>query len=157
MNASVKRIQAKSGSWFAVPLPAGGYAIGVVARASKSGILLGYFFGPRRGQVPNIDAVEALRASDAILVGMFGHLGIRGGTWPLIGQPDGWGAEDWPMPVFKRYEELTGRSFMVHYDEGDPSGLTGEQLIAPGEEFDGPADGMMGAGFVEERLDRLLS
>jgi hypothetical protein len=119
--------------------------------------LLGYFFGPRRDEVPGIDAVEGLAASDAVLVGRFGHLGIRGGAWPLIGLPADWRADDWPTPVFKRWEELTGRTFKVFYDERDPAAIIGEQLIAPGESFAGPEDGMMGAGFVELRLDRLLS
>ena len=74
------------GDWFAVPLRTDGFAVGVVARAGTGGVLLGYFFGPRRQAQAGIDDVRHLRPEQAVLVGRFGHLGLTGGTWPLLGR-----------------------------------------------------------------------
>ena len=62
------------------------------------------------------------------------------------------------MPVFHRYEELTGRTFRVYYDDRDPARLLREE-VANGNEAQQllPQDGLVGAGFVELRLTRLLS
>jgi hypothetical protein len=92
-----------------------------------------------------------------VLVGTFGHLGIRGGTWTMLGRLDGWDRRDWPTPVFIRYEELTGRSFRVFYDDDDPNRVLREEQILPGLAEQGPQDGLMGAGFTEQALTRLLA
>jgi len=52
------------------------------------------------------------------------------------------------MPVFVRYEELTGRSYTVFYDDDDPNTLVREELGPPGETGRGPEDGLMGAAFT---------
>lgn len=144
------------GDWFAIPLRTGGFALGIVARANPKGILLGYFFGPRRPEQPTLADASGLFPEQAILVGMFGHLGLRGGSWPLLGREPAWDRTTWPTPIFVRYEELTGRSFHVRYDDADPGRLIGETLVAPGVAEQGPTDGLMGAGFVEKRLTSLL-
>jgi hypothetical protein len=92
-----------------------------------------------------------------VLVRKFGHLGIVHGTWPLLGPVDGWKRRNWPTPVFVRYEELTGRSLHVFYDDNDPSRVLREKQVAPGEAEQAPKDGLMGAGFTEAILTRLLS
>jgi hypothetical protein len=135
----------------------GGYAVGLIARANPKGVLLGYFFGPRREQVPSIADTRKLTASEAILVGKFGHLGVKGSRWPILGRDPDWDRDAWPMPVLVRYEELTGRTFHAFYDPDDPLTLVREEQVAPGVAEQGPRDSMMGAGFVEERLSRLLS
>lgn len=61
------------------------------------------------------------------------------------------------MPVFVRYEELTGRSSHVFYDPDNPVVLLQEEYLAPGLAEQGPTDGLMGAGFVELQLTRLLN
>lgn len=151
------RVKYQEGDWFAVPLQDGGYAVGVIARANPQGVLLGYFFGPARPVVPTLDDVASLKAGSAVLVSMFGHLGIAKGKWPLLGRVDGWDRREWPMPVFVRYEELAGRSLQVFYDDDDPNHVLREQQVAPGEAEQGPRDGLMGAGFAEGALTRLLA
>lgn len=146
----------REGDWFAVPLRDGGFAIGVVARANPGGVLLGYFFGPRRAEAPAMKDIEGLRSSDAVLVRKFGDLGLVQKKWPILGRLIGWDRREWPMPVFVRYEELTGRSFKVFYDDDDPNKLIREEQVSPGEAEQGPKDGMMGAGFAEKALTTLL-
>lgn len=127
-----------------------------MARANPAGVLLGYFFGPRRREPASIEEVTVLAPQHAVLVGRFGHLGIAGGTWPLLGRASGWDRSTWPTPVFVRCEELTGRAVHVRYDDDDPNRVIGETPIRTAHVEQGPQDGLMGAGFVEIRLTRLL-
>jgi hypothetical protein len=150
------KINYREGDWFSVPLRKGGYAVGVVARANPDGVLLGYFFGPRHEEVPTLDDVRDLKPQNAVVVGKFGHLGLTQHKWPILGRVDDWDRADWPMPVFVRYEELTGRSFRAFYDDDDPNKLLREEQVSPGAAEQGPKDTMMGSGFVEKRLTRAL-
>jgi hypothetical protein len=154
-KVSMTRVIYHEGDWFAVPLRDHGFALGLVARANRKGMLLGYFFGPRR-PTPDVLDVTEMRPERAVLIGKFGHLGIRDGRWPLIGRDPDWDRGSWPLPVFVRYEELTGRTFQVIYDDADPSRVVRETEVAPGIAEQGPTDGLMGAGFVERTLTALL-
>jgi Immunity protein 26 len=147
----------REGDWFVVPLREGGSAIGLVARANRDGVLLGYFFGPKRLSVPTLADVQGLRPEDATLVAVFGHLGLTKGTWQVLGRVDGWDRGAWAMPIFVRYEELTGRFFKVRYDDDDPNRVIGEEEVPPGAAEQLPEDGAYGAGAIERRLTRLLS
>src|SRR2546427_613319 len=94
------------GTVFFVPLRKGGYARGVVARASREGkVLLGYFFGPR---LPSADVTECgdLDPAKAILRLRFGDLGLINGEWPIRGRVPGWDRSRWPMPHFVRKDPL---------------------------------------------------
>ncbi len=148
----------REGDWFAVPLRGGGFAAGIIARAMprKEGVLLGYFFGPRRDRVPTLDELNGLPPSDAALVERFGDLGILDGTWPLVGRADKWDRSAWPTPAFGRFEELTGRAFKLIYDDADPNRLLREERIDPSELASMPKDGLSGSGAVEKILTRLL-
>lgn len=146
------------GDWFAVPLRDGGFAVGVIARAMprKEGVLLGYFFRPRRIVPPALEALSGLSASDAVMVEIFGDLGIINGEWPLLGRMNGWDRAAWPTPEFGRFEELTGRAFKVVYDNENPNRVIREEQIDPSELAGLPKDGLSGAGAVERTLTRLL-
>lgn len=101
--------------------------MGVVARG-KNPVLFGYFFGPRRSKVPNLTELQRLTPADATLVGKFGHLGIVQGRWSLIGRLNDWDRANWPMPAHIRNEELTGRSFLVWYDDDNQNHVIREDL-----------------------------
>ena len=103
-----------------------------------------------------IENVDGLDPEHAVLVGRFGHLGIKDGAWPLLGRALEWDRSTWPMPVFVRYEELTGRTLHVHYDDDDPNHSIGNTPVPPGLAEHGPRDGLMGAGYVEITLAGLL-
>jgi hypothetical protein len=145
------------GDWFAVPLRDGGFAVGLIARTNPGGVLLGYFFGPLRSNAPKLEDVAGLSPGDAVLVRKFGHLGIIQGRWSRLGRLHDWDRRDWPTPAFVRYEELTGRSFWVFYDDNDPNRLLREEQVARGEAEQAPKDGLMGANFAENVLTRLLA
>jgi len=122
---------------------AGGFAVSLIARANPRGVLLGYFFGPPHAQIPKLQEVSGLKPADAVLVSQFGHLGIRDSTWPILGRLDGWDRRDWATPMFIRYEELTGRSHWVFYDDDDPTGCCARnrQLSALPSKGEGEPDG----------------
>jgi len=151
----VKRPKYGEGDWFAVPLRDGGYATGIIARMNPNGVLLGYFFGPRHDDVPVLADVYHLVAENACLVGKFGHLGLKDGTWPILGCLSVWDRDLWPMPVFVRYEELTGRTFHMYYGD-DPNRLVRQVQVFPGAAEQGPKEGLMGYAYVEIVLTRML-
>jgi hypothetical protein len=146
----------REGDWFAVPLDQGGYGVGCIARANPDGILLGYFFGPARTAVPNLSELSSPSIADAVLVCRFGHLGLRQGTWPLIGAIASWDRRQLPIPEFGRMEELSGRAFAVQYRDDDIGKVENERQISINELAPLPSDGLFGAVAVEKMLSNLL-
>ena len=138
-----------------MPLPNGGYGLGLVARmAPKGRLLFGYFFGPRSDTLA-FD-LASIEAADAALVGRFGDLHLYDGKWKTLGQVPDWDRSNWPLPLFLKRDPL-GRlpDQVVCYDEDD--------LSRPGiwERRDSipqgiPTDGLMGAGYVEIALGKAL-
>jgi hypothetical protein len=151
-------IKYAEGDWFAVPLRNGGFASGVISRAMprKEGILIGYFFGPRRATVPSLETMADLAPPQALFVRRFGHLGLLHGTWPLLGRLDSWDRGEWHARVFGRYEELTGRSFKITYDDSDPNMIVHRESVDRTDLANLPRDGLLGAGAVERTLSELL-
>src|ERR1019366_3622666 len=91
-----KTLPYKEGDSFAVPLKDGGYALGLAARVSRSGGILGYFFGPRHETVPREEDTQGLSSRDAIFVGRFGDLGLLRDEWPIVYKPTEWRRDAWP-------------------------------------------------------------
>lgn len=152
-----RKLTYSEGDVFAVPLGDGGYAAGVVARMNGKGAVLGYFFGQRYVDPPELADVGELSAVDNVLVQIFGDLGLMRGKWPVVGQLLGWRREEWPMPAFGRHEELTGRYLRVEYADDDPNSRPREVAVSR-EEFEHlPEDGLAGFGFTEARLTRLVA
>lgn len=152
VRARRKRLRYDEGDWFAVPLPSGGYALGVVARVRR-GILLGYFFRPRRKKIPVFNKrITSLSASDAILCSLCGDLGIIEGEWPILGKDPNWDRKRWPMPIFTGQDPLSEVITAVRYDESTLQEVDSYRVAELGEH----ADGLAGSGFVEELLDARL-
>ena len=148
------------GTWFAVPLEQGGFAIGVNARFKVSrggGTALGYFFGPVRSRVPTLDEIVALEPEQAINICRFGDLHLLDGKWPLIGTDPAWDRNRWPFPDFARREPLTSppRVWRVTYANDDPSQRVREERIQPDDKKLRP-DSLSGADAVEKVLSYLL-
>ena len=59
------KLPVKEGDCFCVPLPKGGYALGVLAR-EKKGFMLGYFFKPRLIAPPDPLTLGNLKAKDSL-------------------------------------------------------------------------------------------
>jgi hypothetical protein len=146
----------REGDWFVVPLRDGGFGVGLVARANKQGVVLGYFFGPRREQPPAPHELSGLAPSDAVLLVQFGDLHLRSGRWRVIGRAAAWSRADWANPVFGRFEVLTGRSIAVEYDDDDPNRVVRETDVERQDLSRYPNDGLHGASAVELQLTSLL-
>ena len=157
MARKVRGVRYAEGDWFAVPLRVDGFAAGVVARMNPRGILLGYFFGPKRSEVPELEQLAGLTAADAVVVLQFGHLGLRSGQRPLLGPIGEWLRHEWPMPVFARVDELTGQALRVRYSEDDPNLVISEERISINDARSLPADALSGDGAVEIKLTALLT
>jgi hypothetical protein len=146
----------REGTWFAVPLRQGGFAVGLVARATAKGkVVLCYFFGPRHRAVPLLGELGPLKPSDAIRVVRVGDLSLIRGEWPIIGQTALWKRSDWPMPPFVRRSELSGKAWRVHHSDTDPNLIDREEP----EPYDSTleTDALFGAGAAELVLTKLLA
>jgi hypothetical protein len=146
------------GDWFGVPLSSGGYAVGLIARRGKKyrSVLFGYFFGPKHDEIPTLADLAGLRPEAAIWRASFGHLGLRDGVWPVIGRDPAWERAHWPMPDFYRRDSILGLYTRVSYLADDPSVTLRTWRVAEEEVAGLPKDGGAGAGFVEQRLSKLI-
>jgi hypothetical protein len=143
------------GTWFAVPLRQGGFAVGVVARTTVKGkIILCYFFGPRHVTVPALGEVERLRPGGAIRIVRVGDLSLIRGEWPIIGQSVSWERSEWPMPPFVRRSDLSRKAWRVQYSDNDPNAIEHEEP----EHFETKleTDSVLGSGAAEIMLTKLL-
>jgi hypothetical protein len=143
------------GDWFAVPLRNGGYAPGVVARRATGGILLGYFFGPRRASIPPVNEVVQAAANDAVLVERFGDLGIIQHEWHIIGLTPNWNRDSWPVPHFVRKDPLSGDLYIVEYSDSLQELCC--MKVFQSDAIALPQDGIAGYGAVEIQLTKLLA
>lgn len=141
---------------FLVPLRNGGYARGVVARASPEGKgVMGYFFGPRFSSESNVVWLD-IHPATAILRIRFGDLGLINGKWPIYGKISNWNRSEWPMPDFIRRDPLGRlRPVLVRYLDDDPNRVETEYSID--DDSDMLPDSSAGYGAVEIRLTKLLS
>jgi hypothetical protein len=154
-----KRIKYSEGQWFAVPLRDDGYAIGIIVRGeykTKGG--LGYFFGPRYSNIPSGEETFAKNKENAILVGIFGDLGIITGEWPLIQNGKPFIREEWPVPLFKRIDSFNEDiALIVEYDEENiPGRPVRETITTTDSVLEFPDDGVYGSGSIEKTLTNLL-
>ncbi|PHV09727.1 Imm26 family immunity protein [Chitinimonas sp. BJB300] len=147
-----KPLKVAEGLWFAVPLRDGGFGVGLAARVSPSrGVktLFCYLFPYRYSEPPSLEKLLALKPSDAISLERVSSLGIKKGTWPLIGIDPKFDREKWPMPSFVRQDLVSKNYRKTTYSPDDPSLVIWEGLCPLGEELVLPQDGLSGYGAVE--------
>lgn len=154
-----RKLNYREGDWFAVPLRDYGYAVGVVARASR-GCVFGYFFRPRCENIPALDDIIVFQPKDAVWRAMFGDLGLLEEKWPIIGHSVAWDRSAWPLPPFVRIDVLNPqKAYKTRYSEDDIS-LNGIIEIVdcdPGLVAMYPEDSVSGYGAIEIKLTDLLS
>lgn len=123
----MKTLPYQEGTWFAVPLQHGGFALGVVARATRYGkVILCYFFGPRRKTLPTLSDAESLRPENAAGVWRVGDLGLVNGSWPILGSYPSWNRLEWPMPDYVRRDSAR-RAWRVQYSDTNPNEIISEE------------------------------
>jgi hypothetical protein len=93
------------GQFFLLPVERGAYAVGLVVRAPpRGGVLLGYFFGPRRPSAPVQEWLNALHPNQAALVCRFKDTALYRGEWQLLGMLPSFSRAGWPVPAFHRFD-----------------------------------------------------
>jgi len=98
-------VKLQEGQFFLLPVERGQYAVGLIARAPKrGGVLLGYFFGPRRNSPPMDAWLNALHPQQAAFVCRFKDAALFRGEWRLLCNPQGFERANWPMPAFHRFD-----------------------------------------------------
>ena len=158
-----EKLPFKEGTWFAIPLRQGGYAVGRVARHTPKGeIILAYFFGPKRERVPTLDEIDQLEPHEAVKVIRTSELGLMDGSWPIIGNSPRWERERWSIPAFIRREPLLDipgetlpppRAWRVIYS--DENKVVSEHRI-PYETTGLEPDGFSGHKAAEIHLSQIL-
>jgi hypothetical protein len=143
----MKALPYKEGGIFSVPLGARVDCLGVIARAPrKGGLVLAYFF--------ERTSVAALSPRTAVDVAKVGNLYLMEGRWSVVAEVPNWRKETWPVPLLRRREPLSGRVYLVRYDD---------ELHAVDEcqvEHDAgnyPEDVVWGARAAEAKLRHLLN
>lgn len=152
-----KRVSYKEGDWVGVPLPRGGYGLGIVARKSRGGVLLGYFFGPRLKRIPaEIDTCD-LNSANAILIAKFGDFGILYGDWPVIHRPSAWRRKDWPLPDLGRLDIMNPQiGYRTTYNEDNLTECIREVKVSAEEAKSLPKDCLSGFLALATHLDRTV-
>jgi hypothetical protein len=145
--------KALEGHLYGVPLEGGLAGVCLVARTGRLGAL-GYFSNQVFEQPPELTDAS-FSPDQAAWVGLFGDLGIINGEWPLIDTVPDWNRDMWPLPVFGRLSELSGRAFRVTYDDRLRS-RSEVEAADPDEVAILPVDMLAGSAAAERRLSRLL-
>ncbi|MBS0376558.1 MAG: immunity 26/phosphotriesterase HocA family protein [Proteobacteria bacterium] len=95
----------QEGQFFMLPVERGQYAIGLIARVPRrGGVLLGYFFGPRRTTPPMDQWLNALHPNQAAFVCRFKDAALFRGEWKLLCTLPTFDRAQWPMPAFHRFD-----------------------------------------------------
>ena len=148
-----KKLKTPNGSVFLVPLPNGGFGIGVLVRADGRGRAYGVFFGPR---VTDGDEVKIARLNpqDAILRCRFGDYGLHTEGWPVIDLIDDWNEATWSIPKFCRITGDPSLRYVVEYD--DRLNVVSETILPLSGTQGMPEDAQFGSDVVAIKLDDLL-
>ena len=155
--AKAARVRLVEGTCFAVPLPSGGFAIGVLSQLIAGKMPYGYFCGPRRSSAPEPEDLVKLKPSDAVLRVKFGETEIHNGRWQNLGRLSQWTPEAWPTPPHTSGDAGPGMVWRVEYPRNAPKSdpATVVRIHAEQAQALGP-DIVMGALAVERELDQKL-
>lgn len=114
-RAKPSRARLTEGVCFAIPLPSGGFAVGVLSQLIAGKLPFGYFFGPRRSEPPGEEQLANLDPRTAIARVKFGRTEIDNGRWQAIGRLQQWSPVDWPTPPHTSGEAGAGLVWRVEY------------------------------------------
>ena len=149
------------GDWVAVPLGASaapkGWAVGRLARVREPAALV-YLFGPVLSAVPSLPSVEAfgLSASGAEAYVLVSTLGLRDGSWVVVGSGSSFVASEWPLGEFLDTAVNPGGPRAVSYSEDDLVTEVGLRAVSADEAASLPPAGHSGAVFVQRWFCRRL-
>ena len=142
----------KEGVIFGVPIGKG-FAVGLMARYSDHGILA-YFLNRLYDNLPTVDEIR-FEKNDIIYIVKAGDLGLKNGSWPILGTLEKWNRDEWNVPVFYKKGLIDEKLYAIHYN--DELKFVRQEPIDSLENISRyPTDGTAGYEFVEKRLSKLL-
>lgn len=152
-------VRLTEGDVFAIPLEDGGFAVGLIACVDKEGFTFGYFFGPRRKDVPAMDGLGVLDVEAAVYARKFSDYGISAGEWPIIGHLANWNRADCPLPSFCKapspgYEHRP--YFLVDYSPENLVIAVGRRRVSAESCKNHPKDGISGHAALITVLSGIL-
>lgn len=138
------------GLWVSLPLPGNAACVAHVVR-QRGSRLYAYFF-----DVGNAVNVTELGAGDAFYAGEVGYLGIRRGTWAIVGRSSVVAA-DWPVIGRTRPLIPEPGDSITAYGLGDDLNTEIFSFPITFEEVEFLETGSMGHVFAEIRMERLIA
>lgn len=147
------RFHAPNGSIFLVPLPTGGYGVGVLVRSDGKGRAYGIFFGPRVVGETGVD-IRGLCSENAVVRFRFGDYGLHSKRGPIIGLVSGWKDAPWPLPQFRRPHDNPFLCYVSSFD--DKLNCLAEDIVPASLACDLPEEAQYGSGIIEKKLDDIL-
>lgn len=101
-KADAEFTQLAEGNIYLLPLEAGGYAVGLIARIDKRQIsIMTYFFKAILKEKLFSQALDVIEKREILDVTVSGTQTLKSGDWPVIGTLSNFKREEWPVPVFK--------------------------------------------------------
>ncbi len=157
MKKAEKKIKYREGDWFGVPLESGGWGVGIVARKGRTGSLIAYFFGPPRQELPkDTQELDQLHHTQAAYRTRPGILGLRWGTWPIIGHHAHWHRDLFPNPWFGWVAGFgIKKATREQYDENIYESVSVDCSVE--EALLLPSSSVPGHGYVEWILGEILA
>ncbi|MEM7375641.1 MAG: Imm26 family immunity protein [Bacteroidota bacterium] len=148
-----------TGTWFAIPLKSGGYAIGIIT-GGQSNIRLGYFFLDRFDDLPKSSDLKDLSASKSSLIAWFSAKGFKQGRWIVLESNRAFKRAEWPVPRFARVDVVDPtKGFIIEYDPNEPNHTQPlREILCSSQETENlPYDGLFGVGAIESKLDSTIN
>ncbi len=153
-----RKINYSEGDCISVPLLNREFARGVIARMDGRGCIFGYFFPPSIEDSHNVKIDDFLSPGNNILLARVGDLGLLNSEWKVIGRIPDFRREVWKLPAGLRWDEGDSEGVECIFDEDTLETISEKPISIVGLDLTKELkDGLMGYGFLEIRLTKLLS
>lgn len=117
---------------------------------------LGYVFPFKSSQLEERLKASKLRPQDSAFYLVFGFPPRSKVEWPVLASYDAYRDEDWPIPCFYQTDPLLGITWKVHFTRNELRLSAKTERITLEEATQLEEVGILAAGGVEARVERLL-
>lgn len=143
----------RPGDWLLIPVSGMWFAVRLI-RVNIYGTCVGSVFGPLVKQPPHETLVH-LRSSNALFCRRFSGLYAETGRWIIVDGSSDWRIEEWPMPAFRYYDDISGNWKRRTYDDETLTGLEDRVVVSEADVAHLSEDGCAGSLYLERQLARL--
>lgn len=114
------KVKIELGNIICLPLRDGsGYSVVVIAR-KRGTTLLGYFMKIKLKEIADFALIplSLISPDNTINISMFGSLGIKTGTWIIVGKLKSFNKKEWAIPLFFGEDAILQSMYYIdHFDE----------------------------------------